>query len=292
VVIGVGECGGLGAMLDQFRAVSPVYMNWFPDGMGPIGGALFVLGWFFGGAAVMGQPQIVVRFMSLGSTGCIVRMRIYYYLWFTFFYGATIWVGLLSRVLLVGGGFDPEQALPRIAIEFLHPWAAGLILAAIFAATMSTADSLVLSCSAAVTQDLYPNPSRSLLFSKLATATVVLVALFMALGDNQTVFRLVLMAWGLLASAFLPLLAGYGLGWRASQPLALAVMIGGTLIFLGWRAMGWGGVIYEVAPGIVGGWLIFAAARALGLGQTAEAGAGDDVSDCEDDEATAEPAEG
>jgi SSS family transporter len=257
VVAGVMAIGSPAEVLNQLQTVQPGYMHWLPDKT-PLETFLFITGWLFGGFAVMGQPHIVVRYMSLDNAAHINRMRFYYYSWYTLFYGATILVGLLSRIVLTPSvGFDAEQTLPIMAVTLLPEIAAGLILAAIFAATMSTADSLVLSCSAAITQDFSSQPSHSLLFSKLITAGVVLLALLIALSDNQTVFKLVLMAWGLLASAFLPLLWHYALGQRCSERVALTVMFTGILIFLAWRFFGLGGLVYEVMPGILSGLIVF-----------------------------------
>ena len=96
--------------------------------------------------------------MSLDSSDSMRRARCWYYLWFTAFYCMATGVGLLSRVYLVDtAAFDAELALPTMALELLPPVLVGLILAGVFAATMSTADSLVLSCSAALTHDLLPH---------------------------------------------------------------------------------------------------------------------------------------
>lgn len=73
-------------------------------------------------------------------------VRWWYYSYYLLFYCFATAVGLLSRLYFgETSGFDPEMALPNMARDLLPPWLAGLMLAGIFAATMSTADSLVLS---------------------------------------------------------------------------------------------------------------------------------------------------
>ncbi len=104
---------------------------------------------------MVGQPHIMIRFISLDKASNINRMRFYYYGWFTLFYGATIIVGLLSRITFPDtSNFDAELALPMLALQVLPEALVGLMLAALFAATLSTADSLILSCSASITRDL------------------------------------------------------------------------------------------------------------------------------------------
>jgi Na+/proline symporter len=194
-------------------------------------------------------------------------VRIWYYSWFTLFYGATIGVGLLTRLILPPDGFDPELALPRMAMALLPDIAVGTILAGLFAATISTADSLVLACSAALSADLTVR-RPSLRIAKAATAGVVALALAIALTDQQTVFRLVLVAWGLLGAAFGPLILILGRGGAPRQGEALTVMGVGVAVFLGWRRLGLSAEIYEVLPAMAAGllaWAIVRTARRLPL---------------------------
>jgi len=259
IVGGLELAGGWGAALTQMASLDGHYLAWFPDS-GPLGITLFILGWLFGGIAVVGQPHIVIRFISLDLPSHISRMRLYYYGWFTLFYGATILAGLLSRIAFPqGANFDAELALPTMALQILPEPLVGLILAALFAATLSTADSLILSCSAAVTRDFVQHPGRmhSLWAAKLTTALVLGAAVAIALGDSESVFTLVLDAWGLLGSAFAPLVILQALGRRIPQPLAITMVLGGIAVFLLWQQLGWGGTLYSVAPGILTGLLLY-----------------------------------
>ncbi len=233
--------------------VSPTFMNWFPEGSW-LTISLFVAGWVFAGFGVAGQPHIIIRYMALDDAENINRFRAWYYAWFTAFYAATIVVGLLARLLLPdAGSFDAELALPMISQQLLPDVFVGLILAGLFAATMSTADSLVLSCSASITRDLLPEHKAGYGTTKLATAIVVMIALGLSLSGNQSVFALVLIAWGLLASAFAPLLTIYALGYRPTENAALAMMAVGVTTFLLWRALGLSSMAYEVMPAIIVG---------------------------------------
>ena len=71
----------------------------------------------------------------------------------------------------------------------------GLILAGLFAATMSTADSQLLSCSAAITRDFEPGTKLSYLTTKFVTGFVTLIVLVIALAGNESAFNLVLISW-------------------------------------------------------------------------------------------------
>jgi SSS family transporter len=262
---GIELSGGWQSALHSMATVDANYLGWFPD-KESLGIGLFILGWLFGGIAVVGQPHIVIRFISLDSPDQINRMRLYYYGWFTLFYGATIAAGLLSRIAFPENqDFDAELALPTMALQVMPEAMVGLVLAALFAATLSTADSLILSCSASVTRDFNGQPGRlhSLWAAKLTTATLLGIAVTIALTGAESVFALVLDAWGLLGSAFAPLVILHALGRRIAQPLAIAMVLGGVALFLLWQQMGWGSLIYSAAPGIIAGFITYFAGSIL-----------------------------
>jgi Na+/proline symporter len=252
--------GSLGTPVHIWHAlaqVSPTYMHWFP-GHSWTGALLFVAGWVFAGFGVAGQPHIVIRYMVLDDVDNLGRFRLYYYSWFVAFYSATIVVGLLARLLLPdAGSFDAELALPMLSEQLLPGVLVGLMLAGLFAATMSTADSLILSCSASLTRDLLPERKSGYAATKLATGAVVLVALALALSGDKSVFALVLIAWGLLAAAFVPLMTVYALGRRPSEAMALLMVGTGVGVFLLWRALGLSAVAYEAMPAIVAGLAVY-----------------------------------
>ena len=162
--------GGVSAVVTKMQAIDG-FLDSFPKGLalpGMAGALLFVISWMFAGFSVIGQPHVMVRFMTLSDTGSMNRARFWYYTWFTAFYLVATGVGLLSRIYFADmGSMDTELALPTMALQLLPPVLVGLILAGIFAATMSTADSVVLSCSAAVTHDLLPHKIEHRLLIKL-----------------------------------------------------------------------------------------------------------------------------
>lgn len=259
--VGTQALGGVDAAIGQMRQVEG-FMDWYPDGMllpGLAGGVLFALGWMFAGLSVIGQPHVMVRFMTLNETGKIMQARAWYYLWFTAFYCMATAVGMLSRIYLADpAGFDEELALPLMAQQLLSPVLVGLILAGIFAATMSTADSLVLSCSAAITHDLLPQNIEDTRLLKLTTVLITALALGWALANRQSVFSLVVMSWSSLAASFAPLLLVWCFGGRPGERVALLMTLAGLAVALGWRWLGWHGAIYEGMPGILAGLLVFA----------------------------------
>lgn len=256
LVVAVAGKGGLSAAIGEMSSIDG-FLDGYPADMllpGVAGLAAFIVGWLFAGFSVIGQPHVMVRFMALDTADNIARCRLWYYGYFTVFYLLATGVGMLSRLYLPEiGNIDAELALPTMALELLPDFFVGMILAGIFAATMSTADSLVLSCSAAITHDLVPNRLEQRWQIKTATAVVVLLALGIAVSESRSVFQMVILSWSVLASAFAPLLMLYVFDRKVSEPVAIFAMLGGVATAIAWRMAGWHTVTYEGLPGIIAG---------------------------------------
>ncbi|MEM0951912.1 MAG: sodium/proline symporter [Cyanobacteria bacterium P01_H01_bin.74] len=254
--------GGFSAFVQALNSVSPSFLSIVPSGLqiaGSIGLGLFIAGWVFAGFGVVGQPHIMVRFMTMDNPNNMGRVRFWYYLWYISFYILTIGTGLAARVLLPeASSFDAELAMPTLAQQILPEALVGLILAGLFAATMSTADSQILSCTASITND-FPiiENNASYLLTKFSTVFVTVTALAIALSGNDSVFSLVMIAWSALASGFAPLLTVYALGGKVSEKTGILMMLSGIIAMLAWRQLGLSETMYEAAPGIVAGFLPF-----------------------------------
>ena len=162
---------------------------------------------------------------------------------------------------------DSETIIVRIASLIsehgvLAALLAGVILAGILAATMSTADSQLLAASSSVSQNLAVeffklkiSGKKSMLLARSVMVGISLVAAYMARDPDSSVFRVVSFAWAGFGAAFGPVVL-FGLFWRRSNRWgALAGMVsGGVMVFI-WKfliaPMGgvWG--IYELLPAFV-----------------------------------------
>ncbi len=185
---------------------------------------------------------------------------------------ASIWTDALQAILMLGSlllllivalpdlltSGDPELALPYLSLELLPVVLVGLILAGLFSATMSTADSQILSCSAALTQDIFPQMSNSYNLAKIGTLTVNAVILVIALAGDNNVFALVTFSWSALASGLGPLLLIKVWQQPINTVTAIAMMIIGITTALIWNlVLNLSGVIYEVLPGMVAGMAVY-----------------------------------
>lgn len=270
----VAVVGGPAALHAELVAIDPALVRWFPEDPS-LGFAPYLLGFVAGGFGAVGQPHILVRSMAITSAAAIARARLTYFAWFVPFYAAAVALALYARVIapelaVPPEALDPEaarlavvhaseRALPELALRLLPDALVGLLLAALFSATMSTADSQLLSCSAAVTQDIAPRFRRSYLAGKVATVSVAALALGVALWATEGVFALVLSAWSLLGAALGPLLL---VRLYAAEPpsraRALGMMISGPLAVFAWRATPWAADVFDLLPGLLAPMLVWA----------------------------------
>tara|TARA_B100001057_G_scaffold500043_1_gene613144 strand:- start:990 stop:2396 length:1407 start_codon:yes stop_codon:yes gene_type:complete len=261
VFFGIKELGGISNFINGLNNISPDYMKWFPSTsfleffFAPY---MFILGWFFSGIGVIGQPHVMVRFMTIDKTNNIPKTRIYYYSWYILFYSLTILASFVAKLSIPEtSNLDPELALPILATKLLPEFFVGLVLAGIFAATMSTADSQILSCTASITNDFLGNRKMNYFINKIVTLIVTIFVVTIAINDNKNVFNLVLMSWSTLACCFSPLIIIYSLKQKISEFLSVVIMVVPLMTLLIWRYYELNVFIYEVAPGILSGVLTF-----------------------------------
>ena len=173
------ECGGWSGMVSTLEAIDPNLVAIFPTNL-PWGLGLFLLGWLAAGLGVVGQPHIMIRAMTLDDPDNANKARKIYIAWYVLFAASAVGVGLAARAILPGGeGFDTELAMLMLAQELLPSVLVGLVLAPL-AATMSTADSQLLACSAALTQDIFPQYAQNYQVVKMATIGITLAMLGVA----------------------------------------------------------------------------------------------------------------
>lgn len=263
LVISIIKCGGFNGVWTQLAEIDPALVNLSPANL-PLGFIPFFIGWAVAGFGVVGQPHIMVRAMAIDNADNVAKARNIKITAGTIAAFASLGVGLTARVLLPNllDNGDPELTLPLLSLELLPVALVGLMLAGIFSATMSTADSQILSCSAALTQDVFPKFAHSYKIVKLGTLTVTAIVFVIALFGSQSVFFLVTFAWSALASALGPLFMVRALQQPINRTVAVAMMIVGIS-----TAIIWGtnpelkNLVYEVLPGMTAGILVYLIAR-------------------------------
>ena len=149
----------------------------------------------------------------------------------------------------------------ELSKQLFHPVIAGILLSAILAATMSTADSQLLVTASAISEDVYKsfiNPKASdkhlISISKLTVVVVAVIAIIIALNPNSSIFGLISYAWAGFGAAFGPTIV-MSLYWRRmTRKGAIAGVISGGVVAIAWIALKqFGGIfnIYEIVPGFI-----------------------------------------
>lgn len=271
--------GGPVALFEKLHAIDPSLTRLVPEDL-RFGFLLWAVGWVFAGFAVVGQPHVMIRPMAIRSAKEMKWARRTYFAWYIPFYATATLVSLYARLLIPDvAAFDAELALPTISMELLPSVAVGVVLAGLFAATMSTADSQVIACSASLTQDIAPRWRDSYTMSKVGTVAVAIVALLFALLGTKSVFGLVLAAWSILAASLGPLLVVRALRLRAPTPIAVLMVVVGLVVAMLWKLAGLGDAdgdglyegIYEIMPGMVSGFVVYGLWRLAQRGTAREA---------------------
>lgn len=259
--VALSKVGGFSGLHDSLYAIDPKMVDWLPRD-NPYGKVMFLLGWLFLGVGFIGFPHVMVRFMTVKKPKYAIRSLLWYQGYYITFYFAAVTVALTTRLLVSGdGGFDSELALPLLAVDLLPPVLVGLVLAGIFASTMSTADSLILSCTASLSRDLFVKWKDSYIFLKSCTLFVTLFALGIALFASQNVFGLILLSISIMSAAFAPILVVRVMRWRLDAATALIMMSCGVGAVVFWRVTGLYKHVNDAFPGFAAAALAYAFIR-------------------------------
>ena len=274
VVLGFGvtQAGGVEAVLDNARSLTD-YLSLIrihdpaTGGSEPYG-LLTICSLLAWGLGYFGMPHILVRFMVIEEEKKLKLSRRVATSWVVISMAVAIIIGLVGNAMTSAGVLenlaDSETIIVRIASlisQFgpLPALLAGVILAGILAATMSTADSQLLAASSSVSQDLGNDflkrdfsGKRGMIVARAVMVGISLIAAFLARDPDSSVFRVVSFAWAGFGAAFGPVML-MALFWKRSNKWgALAGMVvGGVMVFV-WKFLiaPLGGVwaIYELLP--------------------------------------------
>lgn len=249
----------------KLRQVDSSLLNPVPSNIGAGPAPLFfVIGWLFAGLGTIGQPHVQIRTMAIQSPKLIKKARRIYFLWLVPFSIAVIFTALYARILIPNTTeFDPELALPTLAMNLLPDLFVGLMLAALFAATISTADSQILVCSAALTQDILPKHRNNRGLTKLATVISTGFILIFALYGPESVFEIVVMTWSVLGASLGPLIILRTFRMPVKTSIATMMMVFSVATVMIWKfILGYSDYVYDILPGFFISFIIYAISRA------------------------------
>lgn len=192
------------------------------------------------GLGYFGQPHILARFMGIRSSEDVPTARRTAIIWMIICLALSTAIGLVgigygeieSLVGVEGEGGDKERVFLALTYALFHPLLAGVVLAAVLAALMSTADSQLLVLGSSVTEDLpffsKKEDSQKFWISRIGVLVFALAALIIALIDQGSILSMVSYAWGGFGAALGPLII-LSVCWRGTtQAGAIAGMLSGA----------------------------------------------------------------
>ena len=217
------------------------------------------LGW---GIGYFGMPHIIIRFMSLESQKSLKKSAKIGIIWTTLILIFAVLVGVIGRMFL---GYDETingNSLVFITtVRKIFPGIiSGILLSAILAASMSTADSQLLSAASAFASDVYKpivrkneSSDKEMLWAgRIVVLIIAVIAVIVAANPNAgSIMSLVSNAWGVFGAAFGPAIM-LSLFWkRFNFAGAVASIVAGALVDIFWLAFLSSTGLYEIIPGSI-----------------------------------------
>ncbi|RZQ13468.1 sodium/proline symporter PutP [Vibrio vulnificus] len=255
--------GGFGQLATDMHNINPELLTLWNDAKGEPLSAIAIISLVAWGLGYFGQPHILARFKASRTNRELGTARRIAVGWTALSMAGAILVGLVGLVWVNGHPgtelADGEKIFMLLVNTVFHPVIAGILLAAILAAVMSTADSQLLVSSSALAEDFYkqvikPDASSQeiVMVGRIGVVVISIIALILAMTPDSSVLGLVSYAWAGFGAAFGPavVLSLYWKGMNRNGALA-GILIGGITIVV-WKQLtgGWFDV-YEIVPGII-----------------------------------------
>lgn len=253
------ESASVNSLWVSIGAHNSALLNPLTDRHGEPLGFIAILSLMAWGLGYFGQPHILARFTAIKQSGLVPRARHIALSWVLITLTAACLVGLVGIPVFEAPLEDAEKVFIRLVELMFHPLVAGVCLAAILAAIMSTADSQLLVSSSTFTGDLYrllfrkqAGEAELVIVGRLAVLSIALAAFLLAMDPDSKVLDLVSYAWAGFGAAFGPAVL-LSLYWRGMNRWgALAGILSGGLTVVIWKPLQ-GGLfdLYEMVPGFV-----------------------------------------
>lgn len=281
VTIGTVKAGGLGAVFENAQSI-PGFLDFFgmatpvtdeagqqivQNGTPLFGeassyGFLKICSMLAWGLGYFGMPQVLLRFMAIRKEEELKRSRRIAMIWVVISLVVAVFIGIIGRQLFPTQHLtssSAENIFITLSTSYLPPLLAGLVMAGILAATISSSDSYLLIAASAFAKNVYQgiikkkaSDKQVMWVSRITLLVIALIAMVIALDENSVIFKVVSFAWAGFGATFGPLML-FSLFWkRTTRAGAIAGMVGGAgMVFL-WKLCisGFGGAfaIYELLP--------------------------------------------
>lgn len=284
VVTGTVAAGGLDAVVDNAKSI-PGFFEFFgianpvtdANGVqqslngqplfGEAGtyGVLSVVSCLAWGLGYFGMPQVLLRFMAIRSEKELKSSRRIATVWCLISLVIAVFIGVIGRALYptaLTTSSEAENVFILLATNLLPAVLAGLVMAGILAATISSSDSYLLIAASAFSKNIFQglihkkaSDKQVLVISRITLLAITGVAIIIALDENSVIFNIVSFAWAGFGATFGPLML-MSLFWkRINRWGAIAGMIGGGVMVFVWnlaiRPLGGIWDIYELLPAFI-----------------------------------------
>jgi sodium/proline symporter len=230
-------------------------------------GLLTIISTMAWGLGYFGMPQVLLRFFAIRKVGEIRRARIIAIVWCVIAMAAAVFIGLMGRAAIpydeaLNTAGKAESIFIVMSKTLFHPIFAGLVMAGILAAAMSSSDSYLLIAASAVAKNIYQGVLRKkssekdvMWVSRIAVCAIALIGIVIAWTENSVIFQVVSFAWAGFGAAFGPLVL-FSLFWKRTTNFgAMAGVIGGGAMVFIWklaiRPLGGVWNIYELLPAFI-----------------------------------------
>ncbi len=273
LIFGVIAAGGLGAVIENAKSI-PGFFSFFTTanatGAGTFDGAnsygfLTICSTLAWGLGYFGMPQVLLRFMAIRKQSELKMSRRIATIWVLISLAAAVFIGLVGRAMFSDAfstSGDAENIFILMSTNLFPPLIAGIVMAGILAATISSSDSYILIAASAFAKNIFggvikkdASDKQIMWVSRIVIIALALVGMLLALDETSVIFKLVSFAWAGFGATFGPLMLFSLFYKRTTQAGAIAGMLtGGSMVFI-WKLLlnPLGGIftIYELLPAFI-----------------------------------------
>lgn len=283
VIIGIYNAGGISDVLDNIKQL-PGFFDFFGiaqpktvEGVQQVSagkplfgeagkyGVLTIISTLSWGLGYFGMPQVLLRFMAIRKSSELAKSRRIATVWCVISLTSAVTIGLIGRVLypseLLTQG-SAESIFIVMSSNLLPPLIAGIVMAGILAATISSSDSYLLIAASAFSKNIFQgiikkeaSDKQVMVVTRITLLLITVFGIIIALDETSVIFKVVSFAWAGFGATFGPIMLFSLFFKRTTRSGAIAGMIaGGGMVFI-WKLLlkQLGGVfgIYELFPAFV-----------------------------------------
>ena len=277
VLFGINVAGGIDTIIENSKAL-PGYLGLFDTYSAATNSAepyslLKIASMLAWGLGYFGMPHVLLRFMAIEDENKLKLSRRVATIWVVISLSVAVFIGIVGLSMTKAGAIEVLEgsASETIIVKIAHLLSthgifvaivAGIILAGILAATMSTADSQLLAAASSISQNIVTEvfgikmtKEKSMNVARITVVIISVIAVILASNPNSSVFEIVSFAWAGFGATFGPVVL-CALFWKRANKYGImsGMVAGGVMIFVwkyGISKLGGIFTIYELLPAFI-----------------------------------------